>query len=73
MSQACHRNQEIALGQSTFCTGDVQLVDKSPGTKVKVKSATLVAGDPKDPFLIATTLRCRRGYYFILWIAPLYP
>ena len=39
----------------------------------KVKLATLVAGDPKAPFSIATIPRCRRGRYSIPWIAPLYP
>ena len=29
----------------------------------KVKLATLVEGDPKAPFSIATTLRCRGGRY----------
>ena len=30
-------------------------------------------GDPKAPFLIATTPRCRGGHYSFPWIAPLYP
>ena len=38
----------------------------------KVKLATLVEGDQKVPFSIATTPRCRRGRYSISWIAPLY-
>ena len=33
----------------------------------------LCKGDPKAPFSIATTLRCRGGRYSIPWIAPLYP
>ena len=37
------------------------------------KLATLVNGDQKAPFSIATTLRCRRGHYSSPWIAPLYP
>ena len=41
--------------------------------KVKVKLATIVEGDPKAPFSIATTPRCRGGRYSIPWIAPLYP
>ena len=32
----------------------------------------LVAGDPKAPFSIATTPRCREGRYSIPSIAPLY-
>ena len=34
---------------------------------------TIVEGDPKAPFSIATTPRCRGGRYSIPWIAPLYP
>ena len=33
--------------------------------KVKAKLATLVEGDPKAPFLIATTPRCKGGHYSI--------
>ena len=32
-----------------------------------IKWMTLVKGDLKAPFLIATTLRCRRGCYFFPW------
>ena len=35
--------------------------------------ATFVEGDPKSPFLIATTPRCRGGHYSFPWIAPLCP
>ena len=38
----------------------------------KVKSVTLVEGNPKAPFSKATTPRCRGGRYSIPWIAPLY-
>ena len=38
----------------------------------KKKLATLVEGDLKAPFSIATTLRCRGGCYSIPWITPLY-
>ena len=37
------------------------------------KMVTVIEGDPKAPFLIATTSRCRRGHCSIPWIAPLYP
>ena len=37
------------------------------------KLVTVVEGDQKAPFSIATTLRCRRGCYSFPWIAPLYP
>ena len=40
---------------------------------VKVKLTTLVKGDPKAPFSIATTPRCRGGRYSIPRIAQLYP
>ena len=40
---------------------------------IKVKLATIVEGDPKAPFSIATTSRCRGGRYSIPWIASLYP
>ena len=34
--------------------------------------ATVVEGDQKAPFSIATTPRCRGGRYSFPWIAPLY-
>ena len=39
----------------------------------KVKLVTLVEGDPKAPFSIATTPRCRGGRYSFPWIASLQP
>ena len=39
----------------------------------KVELATLVEGDQKASFSIATTPRCRGGRYSFPWIAPLYP
>ena len=39
----------------------------------KVKLATVVKGDPKAPFSVATTLRCKGEYNSFLWIALLYP
>ena len=38
----------------------------------KVKLATVVEGDPKATFSVATTLSYRGGRFFFLWIAPLY-
>ena len=35
--------------------------------------ATVVEGDQKAPFSIATTPRCWGGRYSLHWIAPLYP
>ena len=34
---------------------------------------TVVEGNPKAPFAITITPRCRGGCYSIPWIAPLYP
>ena len=42
-------------------------------TQVKVKLATVVEGNQKAPFSIATTPRCRGGCYSFPWIAPFYP
>ena len=39
---------------------------------VKVKLATVIEGDQKAPFSIATTPRCRGGRYSFPWIATLY-
>ena len=39
----------------------------------KVKLATVVKGDQKVPFSIATTPGFRGGRYSFHWIAPLYP
>ena len=39
----------------------------------KVKLATLVQGELKAPFSIATTPRCQGGRFSISWIAQLYP
>ena len=55
------------------CAALVRLVRHTTNTNVKVKLATIVEGDPKAPFSIATTPRCRGGRYSIPWIAPLYP
>ena len=40
---------------------------------VKVKLATVVKGDQKAPFSIATTPRSRGGHHSFSWIASLYP
>ena len=37
------------------------------------KLASVVEGDPKSPFSIATTPRCKGERYFFSWITPLYP
>ena len=38
-----------------------------------IKLATVVEGNPKAPFSIATSLRCRGMCNSFPWIAPLYP
>ena len=38
----------------------------------KSKLTTVVEGDPKVPFSIATTPRRKEGHYSFPWIAPLY-
>ena len=45
----------------------------SIGDLSKVKLATVVEGDQKAPFSIATKPRCRGRCYSFPWIAPLYP
>ena len=39
----------------------------------KVKLATVIEGNPKAPFSIATTPRCKGGHDSISWIHQLYP
>ena len=39
---------------------------------ITIMLMTIVEGDPKVPFSIATTARCREGRYSILRIARLY-
>ena len=51
----------------------MQLYGFNHSYQSRVKLATIVEGDPKAPFSIATTPRCRRGRYTFPWIAPLYP
>ena len=58
--------KELAVGSSVFnCTFFKKINSK--------KLTTLVKGDQKAPFSIATTPRSRGGCYSITWIAPLYP
>ena len=44
----------------------------SPIGKIS-KVATVVKGDPKAPFLISTTPRCKEGSCLFSLIAPFYP
>ena len=50
----------------------VQILDKNVYISLYVY-ATVVKGDPKAPFSIATTPKCRGGRYSIPRIASLYP
>ena len=62
-------NSKISLfitGYDVFRKKDYYLI-------IRIKLATLVEGDLKAPFSIATTLRSRGGRYSFPWIAPLYP
>ena len=40
---------------------------------IQVKLVTVVEGDQKAPFSIASTPRCREGHYSFPWIDTLYP
>ena len=60
----------IKIFHKTAADDDVWL-DKRKVSKVKL--ATVVEGDQKAPFLMATTPSCRGGHYSFPWIAPLYP
>ena len=48
----------------------VWTIPESSDDRLKVKLVTLVEGNPKAPFSMATTPRA--GHYFFPWIAPLY-
>ena len=48
-------------------------IDGTHVTANKVKLATVVEDDQKAPFSIATTPRCRGGFYSFPWSAPLNP
>ena len=41
--------------------------------KSKVKFATVVEGNPKAPFPVATTPKYQGGFSSFPWIAPFYP
>ena len=59
-----------------FCYWDfkkkLRILDSTKCPISKVKLATLVKGDPKAPFSIATSPKCRGGCYSIRSIAPFY-
>ena len=50
-----------------------QSISVTTSRSKKVKLATVVKGDLKAPFSIATTPRFKGGRYSFPWITPLYP
>ena len=68
-------HQDILLSTDIVDTGVyiVWEISKKKKKKKKVKLATIVEGDSKAPFSVATTPRCREGRCSFPWIAPLYP
>ena len=59
----------LDLGFSAFLL--ILFTDPVPWNLCKL--VTSLEGDPKAPFSIATTLRCRKGRYSIFRIVPFYP
>ena len=81
-SHKMYNNNILNFQESTTilnaCTKKSGSILKAPRVYIYIyiKFATLVEGDPKAPFSIATTLRCRVGCYSIPMsstMAPLYP
>ena len=64
---------ENLLNSLERAAGGINLYVNADKMESVSKLATIVEGDPKAPFSIATTPRCRGGRYSIPWIAPLYP
>ena len=63
------KSQNLYEIEKNALHGNAHVFRKVP----KVKFVTKVDGDPKAPFSIATTPRCRGGRYSFPWIVPLYP
>ena len=64
----------VVVGALTCCTLLHPVYDlKTAQKKCKLKLAAVEEGDPKAPFSIATTPKCREGRYSFPWTAPLYP
>ena len=74
VAQTPVRNHQLMLVWKTLKWEQIIIVAiiKVIMIKLIVKLVTLVEGDPKAPFSIATTSRCRGGCYSFLWIALLY-
>ena len=66
-------NQQSRLSSLALLRQPIQEKENFEYKPTVSKLATIVEGDPKAPFSIATTPRCRGGRYSIPRIAPLYP
>ena len=62
---------EVGVFFKVYSQGILNLTNQ-PDVNVS-KLATVVKGDPKAPFSIATRPRRRGELYFFLWNTPLYP
>ena len=62
----------VAIKKGAFWSPSTTVANFTFTNFIFNKLATLVEGDPKAPFSIATTLRCREGRNSIPWIAQLY-
>ena len=60
------------MSQQITITQRSDNLNQGKGRKVSLhKLVTIVEGDLKALFLIATTPRCKGGHYSFIWIAPL--
>ena len=69
---AAYLSAEMSSGNSSVPAFRT-IKKKSKPFNYKKLLATLVMGDPKAPFSIANTPRCRGGLYSFSWIVPFYP
>ena len=67
-----HLNTKNA-GMAQEQKSDAEAKEKKKKNLKNKLLATLVEGDPKAPFSIATTPRYREGHYSFPWMSPLYP
>ena len=64
-------NVYFYLFKANFVFSEERSIAKNDfNVKVKAKLVTVVEGDPKAPFSIATTPKCKGGRNSIPWIAP---
>ena len=62
----------VGIGIRVYIYACVRISARVCSIISKVKLATVIEGDQKAPFSIATIQRCRGGRYSFPWIAPLY-